>query len=169
MKLTKENIKFVKRCAAEAVGITLEFMEAPTRKRKAVVSRQLVMYYFRKTNPKFEVSLAEIGAIFKKDHATALHSFNSIAGLKEQHDEETYKAKELFLYLVNLKTMDELIKECEKRDKKKGIQDRAKEEKLNNLKKYSALYKKTVVKLIRTEDEPPTERDFKLLEHILEY
>lgn len=169
MNLTKENIKFVKNCAAEAVGTTVEFMEAPTRKRQSVIARQLVMYFFRKSNSKFEVSLREIGEIFGKDHATALHAYKQIKQLTKQTYEEAYLAKELFLYYVSFNNQKALNDEINRRDRIRTIEDIAVEKKMKNLQKYSSLYKKAVIKMIRTEDEPPTERDFNLLEHIIEF
>lgn len=47
------------------------FENITTRKRPYVLRRQLTMYMLRKFT---KLSLAEIGQVFKKDHATALHA-----------------------------------------------------------------------------------------------
>lgn len=45
------------------------------RQREIVRQRQMVMYFL---NRKTDLSLAEIGSLFGKDHATALHSIRTI-------------------------------------------------------------------------------------------
>lgn len=51
-----------------------------TRRRSVVERRQIAMYFLRRYT---ELSLADIGDLFKKDHATVLYSVNSIRNLMQ--------------------------------------------------------------------------------------
>ena len=57
-------------------GLSFKEISRPTRKREIVKARQVAMYFLKKYSKK---SLASIGAIFKKDHATVLHSCRVVA------------------------------------------------------------------------------------------
>jgi len=55
-----------------------------SRKRVIVIIRQMIMYQMRINNYILKsISLAEIGAIFNKDHATVLHAEKTINNLSE--------------------------------------------------------------------------------------
>jgi len=167
--ITKAMTEFIKRCAAEANETSVEFMMSASRKRKAAISRQLVLWYFRTNCPEFKVGLAEIGALVGKDHATTLHSKRVVDSVTEKSDEQLFKAKSRFIFLTENFNMETLLIECEKRDDEKNSHDKDRIHKLNSLNKYNRAYKKVIVKLIRTEDKLPTKRDFALIEHILNH
>jgi chromosomal replication initiator protein len=52
-------------------GVPVELKDNPTRKREKVLACQFSMYFLRAYT---QLSLAEAGALFGRDHATTLHS-----------------------------------------------------------------------------------------------
>jgi len=52
-------------------GVPVELKDNPTRKREKVMACQFSMYFLRAYT---QLSLAEAGALFGRDHATTLHS-----------------------------------------------------------------------------------------------
>lgn len=52
-------------------GVPIELKDNPTRKREKVMACQYSMYFLRAYT---QLSLAEAGALFGRDHATTLHS-----------------------------------------------------------------------------------------------
>jgi len=121
----------------------------------------------RKKYPKRKVSLQDIADIFVKDHATVNHSFEVVENITLKGDDTLYLAKQEFIDLVKNYDMETLMLECERRDEEKNKKDVNRIHKMNSLEKYNRLYKKVVVKLIRTEEKLPSKKDFTLLEHVL--
>ena len=75
VKIT-ESINTLKLTASRLYGVSIDEMMTKTRKREVVEARQLVMTMAKKFHPK--KTLEQIGGIFGKDHATALHAFKEI-------------------------------------------------------------------------------------------
>lgn len=60
---------------SELSGITIEDLKSRSRKREVVITRQ---YYFKRSKEKTKSSLAAIGALVGKDHATVLHGIKAV-------------------------------------------------------------------------------------------
>ncbi len=75
------SIEYISKVVCDYFNISVDSMQAKTRKREIVQARQLTMY-FSKNMTKF--SLASIGAqVGNKDHATVLHACKTVNNLKE--------------------------------------------------------------------------------------
>jgi len=167
-EIKKSDIQFITKCAIEAAGTTEQFMMSQSRKRKAVIARQLFMWHFR-TECHKDISLSEIGDLLNKDHATVYHSKEVVDNVTLKADDQLFEAKQKFIFLKTNFTMETLLIECEKRDDEKNKADKDRIHRMHSLQKYNRSYKKVIVKLIRTEDKMPTKRDFALIDHILNY
>lgn len=64
--------------------VTPERLSSHTRKREVVVARQHVMSIMLRF---YNMSLHSVGAIYRKDHATALHARRTIDTLRDQYSE----------------------------------------------------------------------------------
>ncbi len=64
--------------------VTPERLSSHTRKREVVVARQHVMSIMLRY---YNMSLHSVGAIYRKDHATALHARRTIDTLRYQYSE----------------------------------------------------------------------------------
>lgn len=70
-----------------ATGIPVEVLKAKTRKREIVEARQ---FYFKRAKLYTKSSLALIGSLVNKDHATVMHGIktvNNIVQVKERYEE----------------------------------------------------------------------------------
>jgi chromosomal replication initiator protein len=75
------SIEYISKVVCDYFNMTVESLQAKTRKREIVQARQITMY-FSKTLTKY--SLASIGAqIGNKDHATVLHACKTVNNLKD--------------------------------------------------------------------------------------
>jgi chromosomal replication initiator protein len=75
------SIEYISKIVCEYFNLSVDSLQAKTRKREVVQARQLTMY-FSKSMTKF--SLASIGAqIGNKDHATVLHACKTVNNLRE--------------------------------------------------------------------------------------
>lgn len=75
------SIEYISKVVCDYFNISVDSLQAKTRKREIVQARQLTMY-FSKNMTKY--SLASIGAqIGNKDHATVLHACKTVNNLKE--------------------------------------------------------------------------------------
>jgi Bacterial dnaA protein helix-turn-helix len=77
-------------------------LQGKTRKREIVFCRQVIMYFLRQFSDKDSVSLAMIGRVFNKDHATVLHSCKTIKNLIDTDKNIALKIK---LYEADIKTI----------------------------------------------------------------
>lgn len=64
----------------EAIGFDIERIRLKTRKREVVEVRQMAMLFVYKYS---HMPLAEVGWVFKKDHATVLHAIRTMKNLVE--------------------------------------------------------------------------------------
>jgi chromosomal replication initiator protein len=77
----KITIEAIKKLVCKHYNVSVEDIVSRSRKQSLVRSRQLAMYLSRRYT---DLSLQTIGKFFKRNHATALHSINSIErGLKQ--------------------------------------------------------------------------------------
>jgi chromosomal replication initiator protein len=75
------SIEYISKVVCDYFNMTVESLQAKTRKREIVQARQITMY-FSKALTKY--SLASIGAqIGNKDHATVLHACKTVNNLKD--------------------------------------------------------------------------------------
>ena len=74
-----------------------------SRKRELVNARQVCMYFMRKFFP--EMSLASVGEVFKKDHATVLHSIRVVKD--QMFSSPAYKMSIEELMAAMIKSVDE--------------------------------------------------------------
>ena len=75
------TIEAIKKLVCKHYNVSVEDMVSRSRKQAIVRSRQLAVYLSRRYT---DLSLQAIGKSFKRNHATALHSINSIErGLKQ--------------------------------------------------------------------------------------
>ena len=75
------SIEYISKVVCDYFDMTVEALQAKTRKREIVQARQIAMY-FSKSLTKY--SLASIGAqIGSKDHATVLHACKTVNNLKD--------------------------------------------------------------------------------------
>ena len=75
------SIEYISKVVCDYFNMTVEALQAKTRKREIVQARQIAMY-FSKSLTKY--SLASIGAqIGSKDHATVLHACKTVNNLKD--------------------------------------------------------------------------------------
>lgn len=79
---TKEiTVDFIQKIVCEYFDISVDLLQAKTRKREIVQARQIAMFFAKQMT---QASLATIGAqIGKKDHATVLHACKTIKNLKD--------------------------------------------------------------------------------------
>ena len=71
---TPENIKSI---ISEYFNISVELMEAKTRKREVVIARHFAMYYIKSQT---DLSLKSIGYLFgNRDHSTVIHGLTSVS------------------------------------------------------------------------------------------
>lgn len=71
-KLADPNLEIIKQAVADYFEITVDDLESTSRERKFARPRQLAIFLSRLCT---DASLADIGESFKRDHSTALHSF----------------------------------------------------------------------------------------------
>jgi len=77
-KKNKRSFCKIEKAVSKITGIRAEVMHMKTRKREIVESRQLVSYYAKI----YELgSWRIIGNYFNQDHATAIHSYNTMVDL----------------------------------------------------------------------------------------
>ncbi|MCF6358934.1 MAG: chromosomal replication initiator protein DnaA, partial [Draconibacterium sp.] len=75
------SIEYISKVVCDYFDMTVDALQAKTRKREIVQARQIAMY-FSKSLTKY--SLASIGAqIGSKDHATVLHACKTVNNLKD--------------------------------------------------------------------------------------
>lgn len=75
------SIEYISKVVCDYFSMTVDTLQAKTRKREIVQARQIAMY-FSKSLTKY--SLASIGAqIGSKDHATVLHACKTVNNLKD--------------------------------------------------------------------------------------
>jgi chromosomal replication initiator protein len=75
------SIEYISKVVCDYFNLTVDSLQAKTRKREIVQARQITMY-FSKNMTKY--SLASIGSqIGNKDHATVLHACKTVNNLKE--------------------------------------------------------------------------------------
>jgi len=75
------SIEYISKVVCDYFSMTVDALQAKTRKREIVQARQIAMY-FSKSLTKY--SLASIGAqIGSKDHATVLHACKTVNNLKD--------------------------------------------------------------------------------------
>jgi hypothetical protein len=77
-KATAETIAIELVC--DAYELDINTLKSRTRKREYVVARQIVFSLLKKYTKR---SLASIGSVFKRDHATVIHSIKNICNLCE--------------------------------------------------------------------------------------
>ena len=66
--------------AASVIGIQAQELYKVTRKQEVVLTRQIIFWYLRNCT---QLTLANIGAHYNKDHATILHGITRVAGQLE--------------------------------------------------------------------------------------
>lgn len=85
--LRSKTINSILKEVAEVTEIPIEVLKMKTRKREIVEARQ---FYFKRAKMFTKRSLASIGALVGKDHATVLHGIktvNNIIEVKEKYEE----------------------------------------------------------------------------------
>jgi len=161
------KIDFVKLCAAVAAKLPVEAIESPIRTPDASFARFLVMNYFRQTT---KFSFAVIGTeTFNKDHSTVSYAVKKCQDLEDIQDKQFIEMKTEFYKLINTQNMKQLLEEAERREALRTAKSDEKKKQLDDLHRYVRTYRKAIAKLIRTEEKPPSKRDFDLLNHILNY
>jgi chromosomal replication initiator protein len=75
------SIEYIQKIVSDYFAISIEQINARTRKREIVQARQLCMYFAKKYT---KLPLSSIGAACgNKDHATVLHACKTINNLQE--------------------------------------------------------------------------------------
>ena len=75
------SIEYISKVVCDYFSMTVEALQAKTRKREIVQARQIAMYFSKSLT---KHSLASIGAqIGSKDHATVLHACKTVNNLKD--------------------------------------------------------------------------------------
>ena len=110
---TIERIKFnmpseraVIECAAQACGTTYEDVMNGSRAREIVQARQLATVYFLSN---YRISLNKVGAIIKRDHATALHLHRRYSNLMDVNDSYLVSCRAKFINLILQRDKDNAI------------------------------------------------------------
>lgn len=70
----------IDRAVAREYGLAVADLSIKSRKREIVEPRQVGMYLNKKYTP---LSLGNIGARYRKDHATVLHAYKTVKNLKD--------------------------------------------------------------------------------------
>lgn len=152
--IDKNEIYFVKFCAAMAAQITLEQLNAVSKKGRIPIARFLVMNHFYKKN---RFALETIGRqTFNKDHSTVFYAIKRLKGFEDVKDSIYLPIKKEFDSLIKFENMKQLIEEADRRQKIRNANDKEAKEKLKHLQNYVRKYHKVCAKLIRTEEKPPT-------------
>ncbi len=167
--ISPAEIQFITRCASIAAGVSIKNMNRRTRVFEVVIARSLVYYYFRHKMKGHNCvhSLQTVSKIFNQNHATVLNSVRLINNLIDISDKDVIRMKSKFD--ESLKFMKQLLEEAELRQKERDESDAERKKEAKVLKTYQRNYRKVVSKLIRTVERPPTQRDFDLLDHILNH
>lgn len=71
---------YIKRRSRE-LGVTYASVVGPSRKQKAVLPRQMIMWEI-KTYVKPDISFVALGKLFDRDHKTAFYTFHKVNDLK---------------------------------------------------------------------------------------
>jgi len=71
---------FIIKIVFDYFGIPYETRDRKDRHRELVSARQISMFYLKQNT---KLSLAQIGAMFRKDHATVLHSIKTVNNLAD--------------------------------------------------------------------------------------
>ena len=130
IQFTKNNIEKLKQIVCYNKEVDPDMLLLKTRKREIVESRQLVAYFLYK---KFEKrSLHKRGLELGKDHATIIHSIQTVERLKEV-DKDYYFVFDNILKQVLLLNITNTVKR----------------KKLLRLKIWSLLYSPTVTMIIQ--------------------
>lgn len=75
------TIDFIQKVVCDYFKISVDVLQAKTRKREIVQARQIAMYFAKQMT---QASLSSIGSqIGKKDHATVLHACKTVKNLKD--------------------------------------------------------------------------------------
>ena len=87
------DISWIKSVVAQYFNIEEKYMTVRTRKREYAYARQVAMYLLRE---KYKMRFAEIGEIFSRDHATAIHSHTVISSLISVYKDHKEKVEHLY-------------------------------------------------------------------------
>ena len=81
LNVHKENARSINLIIARRCGVTVQQLEGRSRKQPIATARQLAMHFIRDKNP--TLSLASIGEMFGRDHATVIHAIKTVKNLEE--------------------------------------------------------------------------------------
>lgn len=122
------EIGLVKECACQATGISIEQFDSRSRKREAVIARQMAMTYYVSNDISLTFSLEKIGKSFGgKNHATVCHAGKSISNLIETKNQEVVSYVSRFIknisdrnsiYPISMTPIDRKIKRASKNTNK---------------------------------------------------
>lgn len=84
-----EEVRQVQICVAKSCKVRLENLRARNKQFRYCRARQIAMYVAKKT---INISYAELGRQFKRDHATVMHGIRVIQGLIDSGDVTTIRA-----------------------------------------------------------------------------
>lgn len=75
VKPIMENPERIAKVVAQYFNISLDDIKKKEKNHEYVIPRQVAMYFYRRLT---KMSLHQIGAIFKKDHATVIHAQSAV-------------------------------------------------------------------------------------------
>lgn len=84
------NFNFLVEVTCKEFGVNPDDLSESTRKRGVVIARYVVFYVLYHTLG--HVSLASVGGLFNKDHATVVHGMKQIDLILETHDALFYNS-----------------------------------------------------------------------------
>ena len=99
-------LKDIEKIICDGQVVDIELIYIKTRKREIVICRQLIMYFLKKFNRK--QTLAEIGSVYGKDHATVLHAIKTVNNLIDTDKSFSCKVE---LYSKKIETIASFINE----------------------------------------------------------
>ena len=168
---------FLMECSALVTGISRTAIMKEDRHMLPLIARGLVMHHLRsytyvnaRGNEVEKFSYRAIAEMFDKTHATAMNAVRVINDLVETGDPNVCIWKDDFDRLTKkYNNMNQLIEEARRRQQIKDDEAKVLIERNKVVDEYRRQYNKVVAKLIRTNERPPSQRDFDLLDHIMNY
>jgi len=84
------EVAIYERLICKHLNIEPAMLKYKSRKPAIVIGRQMVMYLIKLRRP--TITLHKIGMVYRKDHATVLHSIKAINNIIETKDARYYPA-----------------------------------------------------------------------------
>jgi len=100
-----QMVENIKKAVHKCTGVSFEQIQSRNRTKKIVEARHLFHYFVRRKTP---YSLKDIGAISKRDHASVIHSVNTIYNWLETDEEIKINTQLIKFQLTKINTLKDV-------------------------------------------------------------